>query len=280
MMFATHASTTAVTLGTHCKLRIRMTNKHGKNVFKDVEQGGEEKTERTVNMSLTEDKKAKVPNMLYISDDWEHHFSCPPSVCGGIPGSHSPTGFLCTRMLSTSCIRVCNHMLAHLCARVCSVPLCCWWLSFRIVSKLSVINVPGRVGPKRYITNRRGGRVQGGGGGRRRMEQERSWSGKRNGEEEKGDGVERGGSIGEEKEKGRQGLFSPGSCYVSHYVSPGHRQHASRQNKRVSLAWHCSYFPILTTGSGRGQAAGWGAGGIVGSGLASKTEKAQGSSTS
>lgn len=112
------------------------------------------------------------------------------------------------------------------------------------------------------------------------MEQERSWSGKRNGEEEKGDGVERGGSIGEEKEKGRQGLFSPGSCYVSHYVSPGHRQHASRQNKRVSLAWHCSYFPILTTGSGRGQAAGWGAGGIVGSGLASKTQKAQGSSTS
>lgn len=118
---------------------------------------------------------------------------------------------------------------------------------------------------------------------RKRMEQEGAraeQSGKRNEEEEKGDGVERGGSIGKEKEKGGQGLLSPGSCYVSHYVSPGHRQHASRQNKRVSLAWHCSYFPILATGSGRGQAAGWGAGGIVGSGLASKTQKAQGSSTS
>lgn len=76
------------------------------------------------------------------------------------------------------------------------------------------------------------------------------------------------------------GAVSPGSCYISHYVSPGHRQHASRQNKRVSLAWHGSYFPILDAGSGRGQAAGWGAGGIVGSGLASKTQKAQGSSTS
>lgn len=75
-------------------------------------------------------------------------------------------------------------------------------------------------------------------------------------------------------------LVSPGSCYVSHYVSHGHRQHASRQNKRVSLAWHGSYFPILGAGSERGQAAGWGAGGIVGSGLASKTQKAQGSSTS
>lgn len=106
------------------------------------------------------------------------------------------------------------------------------------------------------------------------------WSGKRNEEEEKGDGGERGGSIGKEKEKGGQGLLSPGPCYVSHYVSPGHRQHASRQNKRVSLAWHGSYFPILVAGSGRGQAAGWGAGGIVGSGLASKTQKAQGSSTS
>lgn len=91
---------------------------------------------------------------------------------------------------------------------------------------------------------------------------------------------ERGGSIGEEKEEGGQGLLSPGSRYVSHYVSPGHRQHASRQNKRVSLAWHGSYFPILGAGSGRGQAAGWGAGGIGGSGLASKTQKAQGSSTS
>lgn len=76
------------------------------------------------------------------------------------------------------------------------------------------------------------------------------------------------------------GVLSSGSCYVSHYVSPGHRQCASRQNKRVSLAWHRSYFPILATGSGRGQAAGWGAGGIVGSGPASKTQKAQGSSTS
>lgn len=82
------------------------------------------------------------------------------------------------------------------------------------------------------------------------------------------------------KKKGGWGLLSPGSCYVSHYVSPGHRQYASRQNKRVSLAWHGSYFPILGAGSGRGQAAGWGAGGIVGSGLASKTQKAQGSSTS
>lgn len=86
--------------------------------------------------------------------------------------------------------------------------------------------------------------------------------------------------IRKKSKKGEQGLFSPGSCYVSHYVSPGHRQHASRQNKRVSLAWHGSYFPILGAGSGRGQAAGWGAGGIVGSGLASKTQKAQGSSTS
>lgn len=68
--------------------------------------------------------------------------------------------------------------------------------------------------------------------------------------------------MGEKREKrlGRLGvkvgLLSPGSCYVSHYVSPGHRQHANRQNKRVSLAWHGSYFPILNTGSGRGQAAG------------------------
>lgn len=156
-----------------------------------------------------------------------------------------------------------------------------------------VINVPGRVGPKRYITNRRGGRVHGGGwgGGGEDGARERGAAAggkgmRRRGERRWGRG-RGGGSIGEEKEgkrgereRGRQGLFSPGSCYVSHYVSPGHRQHASRQNKRVSLAWHCSYFPILTTGSGRGQAAGWGAGGIVGSGPASKTQKAQGSSTS
>lgn len=181
-------------------------------------------------------------------------------------------------VLSTSCIRVCNHTPTHVCA---SASECvCWWLDFRIVSRLSVINVPRRAGPKRYITSGRGGRVH---KGRKRMEQEgvrAEQRGKRNEEVEKGDGVERGGSIGKEKEKGGQGLLSPGSCYVSHYVSPGHRQHASRQNKRVSLAWHCSYFPILATGSGRGQAAGWGAGGIVGSGLASKTQKAQGSSTS
>lgn len=182
----------------------------------------------------------------------------------------------------TECERTPTRVRASVfeCVCVCVVPLCCWWLGFRIVSRLSVINVPGRVGPKRYITNRRGGRVHRGG---KRIEQvgargERS--GKRNEEEEKGDGRERGGSIGKEKEKGGQGLLSPGSCYVSHYVSPGHRQHASRQNKRVSLAWHGSYFPILGAGSGRGQAAGWGAGGIVGSGLASKTQKAQGSSTS
>lgn len=86
--------------------------------------------------------------------------------------------------------------------------------------------------------------------------------------------------VRKKRKGGGGGLLSLGSCYVSHYVSPGHRQHASRQNKRVSLAWHSSYFPILGTGSGRGQAAGWGAGGIVGSGLASKTQKAQGSSTS
>lgn len=99
--------------------------------------------------------------------------------------------------------------------------------------------------------------------------------------------VQRGGKGGREKDRlvrkkkwGEGGLVSPGSCYVSHYVSHGHRQHASRQNKRVSLAWHGSYFPILGAGSERGQAAGWGAGGIVGSGLASKTQKAQGSSTS
>lgn len=136
------------------------------------------------------------------------------------------------------------------------------------MSRLSVINVPRNEGPERYITNRR--------------EEEYS------GEEEDG---ERGresvlGTEGRcgEREKNRLvskgGLLSLGSCYVSHYVSPGHRQHASRQNKRVSLAWHGSYFPILSAGSGRGQAAGWGAGGIVGSGLASKTQKAQGSSTS
>lgn len=86
------------------------------------------------------------------------------------------------------CVRPC--VLVCLCAR--TVPLCCWWLGFRIVSRLSVINVPRRVGPKRYITNRRGGRVH---RGRKRMEQvgargERSE--KRNEEEEKGDGVERG----------------------------------------------------------------------------------------
>lgn len=75
------------------------------------------------------------------------------------------------------------------------------------------------------------------------------------------------------KEEVVGGLVSPGSCYVSHYVSHGHRQHANRQNKRVSLAWHGSYFPILGAGSERGQAAGWGAGGIVGSGLASKTQR-------
>jgi len=168
-----------------------------------------------------------------------------------------------------ACVRLC----VCVCLRVCAVPLCCWWLGFRIVSRLSVINVPGRVGPKRYITNRRGGRVH---RGRKRTQQvgaREERSGKRNAEEEKGDGEERGGSIGEGKKKGGQGLLSPGSCYVSHYVSPGHRQHASRQNKRVSLAWHGSYFPILGTGSGRGQAAGWGAGGIVGSGLASKTQR-------
>lgn len=91
----------------------------------------------------------------------------------------------------------------------------------------------------------------------------------------KGDEVEMGGLISEEKGEMHGGggwcVLSSGSCYVSHYVSPGHRQCASRQNKRVSLAWHRSYFPILATGSGRGQAAGWGAGGIVGSGPASKT---------
>ena len=108
--------------------------------------------------------------------------------------------------------------------------------------------------------------------GEREAEWEKIWR--------KGDGGEKGGSINKEKSKKGAGALSPGSCYVSHYVSPGHRQHASRQNKRVSLAWHGSYFPILGAGSGRGQAAGWGAGGIVGSGLASKTQKAQGSSTS
>lgn len=97
----------------------------------------------------------------------------------------------------------------------------------------------------------------------------------------KGGEVGMGGLISEERDaRGWGGVLSSGSCYVSHYVSPGHRQCASRQNKRLSLAWHRSYFPILATGSGRGQAAGWGAGGIVGSGPASKTQKAQGSSTS
>lgn len=51
----------------------------------------------------------------------------------------------------------------HMCAsaRPCvrPAPLYGWWLGFRIVSGLSVINMPGRVGPKKYITNRRGGRV-------------------------------------------------------------------------------------------------------------------------
>lgn len=141
------------------------------------------------------------------------------------------------------------------------------------MSRLSVINVPGKMGPERYITNRR--------------EAERT--GERKRIEQVGASLEPGGNSTEEKRcreregsigKGRGGLLSPGSCYVSHYVSPGHRQHANRQNKRGSLAWHGSYFPILGEGSGRGQAAGSGAGGIVGSGLASKTQKAQGSSTS
>lgn len=63
------------------------------------------------------------------------------------------------------------HTCVHLCFSACqcvrAVLLCCWWLGFRIVSRLSVINVPRRVGPKRYITNRRGGRVH---RGKKRME--------------------------------------------------------------------------------------------------------------
>ncbi len=142
--------------------------------------------------------------------------------------------------------RLCAMDPAH--ARVCV----CVWLGFKIVSRACVINVPEREGHERYITG--GGRAekvqQGGKGGR---EKDRLVRKKRE------EVVEWGG------------LVSPGSCYVSHYVSHGHWQYASRQNKRVSLAWHGSYFPILGTGSERGQAAGWGAGGIVGSGLASKT---------
>lgn len=69
-----------------------------------------------------------------------------------------------------------------------------------------VINVPGRVGPKRYITNRRGGSVHGGVVGVR-MEPERGerlqgvagvgwgWGGRMR--RRRGGG--RGGSIGEEK---------------------------------------------------------------------------------
>lgn len=196
---------------------------------------------------------------------------------------HSSIRVLYTRMLSTSCIRVCNHTLTHVCL---CVPVCAAVL---LVAQLQdCVEAVGNKcaqasGPKKDISQT-GGEAEctGKGRGWSKRGRERSRVGKemKKRRREMGDGVERGGSIGKEKEKGGQGLLSPGSCYVSHYVSPGHRQHASRQNKRVSLAWHCSYFPILATGSGRGQAAGWGAGGIVGSGLASKTQKAQGSSTS
>lgn len=67
-------------------------------------------------------------------------------------------------------------------------PCCCfWWLDFRIVSRLFVINVPSRVGPKRYITNGRGGRVH---KGRKRMEEmgvRGEQSGKRHREKEMGE---------------------------------------------------------------------------------------------
>lgn len=46
---------------------------------------------------------------------------------------------------------------SHMCVCVClCVPLYCWWLSFRIVSRLSVINVPRRVGPKKIYHKQEG----------------------------------------------------------------------------------------------------------------------------
>lgn len=121
-----------------------------------------------------------------------------------------------THNTSCKCFGVCKHtptrvrapVFECVCACVCAVPLCCWWLRFRIVSRLSVINVPGRVGPKRYITNRRGGRVHRGRKGIEKVGARAKQSGKRNEEEEKGDGGERGGSIGKEKERGVGAAFS------------------------------------------------------------------------
>lgn len=62
-----------------------------------------------------------------------------------------------------------KKMLAHICTPECvsAKRLCvCRCVSGGSVSGLCrsrpVINVPGRLGPKRYITNRRGGRVHGG----------------------------------------------------------------------------------------------------------------------
>lgn len=60
-------------------------------------------------------------------------------------------------------IRLSDHTPPHVCisasVRVHPAPLHDRWLSFRIVSGLAAINMPGRAGPKKYITNRRGGRV-------------------------------------------------------------------------------------------------------------------------
>lgn len=103
-----------------------------------------------------------------------------------------------------TCVRLCVQVC--LCAR--AVPLCCWWLGFRIVSRLSVINVPRRVGPERYITNRRGGRVH------RGKEEDGASGGERGAEWEKKRrrGERRWGRKGEDrlvrkKRKGGRGCF-------------------------------------------------------------------------
>lgn len=61
-----------------------------------------------------------------------------------------------------------THAPPHVCPCVRPAPPHGRWLGFRIVSGLSVINMPGRVGPKKYITNRRGDRVHMEGRGWRR----------------------------------------------------------------------------------------------------------------
>ncbi|KAI9526812.1 hypothetical protein NQZ68_035562 [Dissostichus eleginoides] len=110
----------------------------------------------------------------------------------------------------------------------------------RIVSRPSVINVPRRVGPERYITNRRGGRVH---RGRKRMEQaglrgERS--GETNEEEEKGDGGGRGGSID-----------CPLACCVSNKLAPLlllEQEPSAHMNQACNPCYHL-YYPCWSLDS-------------------------------